>query len=80
MPKLRRCSGLELMAKLQRHGFVVEHQRGSHVKLVRMFQTARQVLIIPNHKILDTGTMRAIARQAGKYLTAVELDDIFYSE
>lgn len=62
MSKLRRCSGPTLVALLQPLGFMIERQRGSHIKLVRMTPSGRQMLIIPNHSHLDTGTIRAIAR------------------
>lgn len=80
MPKLRRCSGMDLVAALRPLGFVMERQHGSHIKLVRTVASDRQVLIIPNHKVLDTGTIRAIARQSATYLTDDEVHRIFYTE
>lgn len=71
---------MALVAALQQRGFVVERQRGIHIKLVRPIPAGRQVLIISNHQLLDTGTIRAIARQAGKHLTDEEVQNIFYAE
>ncbi|HHP7231190.1 MAG TPA: type II toxin-antitoxin system HicA family toxin [Xenococcaceae cyanobacterium] len=36
MPKLRRLSGVEVIAILKRFGFEIYSQRGSHVKLRRV--------------------------------------------
>lgn len=80
MPRIRRCSGSTLVALLKPLGFVVEKQRGSHIKLVRRLISGQQTLIIPNHSMLDTGTIRAIARQAANYLTDEEIRMVFYSE
>ncbi|WP_217997856.1 type II toxin-antitoxin system HicA family toxin [Alicyclobacillus acidiphilus] len=55
-------SGAQLMAALQRAGFIHVSQRGSHVKMRR---TDGKIVIIPNHKELAQGTMRSILRQAG---------------
>jgi predicted RNA binding protein YcfA (HicA-like mRNA interferase family) len=79
MPRLRRCTGPVLVSSLQHLGFVVERQRGSHMKLVRRTPSGRQTLIIPNYAVLDTGT-RAIARQATNYLTDEEIQIVFYTE
>ena len=80
MPRMRRCSGPTLVALLKPLGFVVERQRGSHMKLVRRLPSGRQTLIIPNHGMLDTGTIRAIAHQAANYLTDEEIRIVFYTE
>jgi len=44
-------------------GFSVRRQRGSHIVLRRDDPFAQ--LVVPNHKELDRGTLRAIIRQAG---------------
>ena len=80
MPRLRRCSGAALVALLQPLGFAVNCQRGSHMKLVRSTPSGRQILVIPNHSLLDTGTIRAIVRQAANYLTDEKIRRIFYTE
>jgi hypothetical protein len=40
----------------------------------------RQTLTIPNHRELDTGTLKAIYRQALRYVEAKELRPHFYSD
>ena len=81
MPKLRRLSGKEIVAILARFGFQVQSQKGSHLKLVRQSTAGeRQTLTIPNHSELDTGTCRAILRQACRYLPEEQLRPHFYSQ
>lgn len=62
MSKLPRISGRQAIAALGRVGFLAIRQAGSHVILKRSEPFAQ--LVIPNHKELDTGTLRAIIRQA----------------
>jgi predicted RNA binding protein YcfA (HicA-like mRNA interferase family) len=50
------------MKALERAGFVVKRQEGSHVILRRVEPFAQ--LVVPDHKELDRGTLRAIIRQA----------------
>ncbi|MGO9266719.1 MAG: type II toxin-antitoxin system HicA family toxin [Candidatus Binataceae bacterium] len=79
MPKLRQLSGNELISIFNQFGFVVEARRGSHVKLRRLRDGARQTLTIPVHPRIDTGTLRAIFRQALGYIPEAELHPHFYS-
>ena len=50
------------MAALLKAGFRVRRQSGSHVILRRDSPFAQ--LVVPDHKVLDRGTLRAILRQA----------------
>ena len=77
MPKLRRLSGDEVVSIFRNFGFRVVAQHGSHIKLVRESASGRQVLTIPAHRELDTGTLRAINRQASRFVAADELDPHF---
>jgi predicted RNA binding protein YcfA (HicA-like mRNA interferase family) len=63
MSKLPVVSGAECVKALERAGFIVYRQRGSHITLVRADPQAQTT--VPNHKELDRGTLRAIIRQAG---------------
>jgi len=81
MPRLRRLSGPEAIAILARFGFRRASQRGSHVKLVRSGPAGeREVLTVPEHAELDRGTLRAIFRQATRYISAEELHPHFYHD
>lgn len=79
MPKLRRLSGAQLIAILSGFGFSVVGQKGSHIKLARLISGRRQILTVPNHRELDTGTLRAIYRQAGSFIPETELAKKFYT-
>lgn len=63
MSKLPRLSGRDCVKALQKAGFKVKRQHGSHIVL-RRDQPFTQ-LVVPDHRELDTGTLRAIIRQAG---------------
>lgn len=80
MPKLRRLSGRDVLTILHGFGFRQASQRGSHVKLVRERTNSRQVLTIPLHTELDTGTLRAIVRQAGRFISEADLHTHFYAD
>ena len=81
MPKLRRLSGSEVVNILGKFEFMIFSQRGSHIKLRRITETGKkQTLTIPNHPQLDTGTCKAIFRQASRYINAIDLKPYFYSD
>lgn len=81
MPKLRRLSASEVISILQRFGFVLFKQSGSHIKLRRISPVSeKQTLTVPNHRQLDTGTCHAIYRQACRYISADDLHPFFYSD
>ena len=79
-PKLKRLSGPEVLAIFHGFGFETHSQRGSHVELRRVTATGeKQTLTIPVHAELDAGTLRAIIRQATRYIPESELRRLFYS-
>ena len=78
MPRLRRLSSGEVLRILHRFGFEVFAQRGSHAKLVRISPGGeRQVLIVPLHRTLATGTLYAICRQAARLVPSDDLRRVF---
>ncbi|MBN2302979.1 MAG: type II toxin-antitoxin system HicA family toxin [Anaerolineae bacterium] len=62
MPKLPVISGRECINALEKVGFNISHQKGSHVRLRR--DEPKISVSVPNHKTLIPGTLRAIIRQA----------------
>ena len=54
-------SGRECVNALQKAGYTVARQRGSHVRLTA---EGRTPVTIPLHRTLDRGTLRAIIRTA----------------
>ena len=80
MPRLRRLSGDEVIRILHGLGFTVRSQRGSHVKLHRRAPDGTlQVLTVPRHRELATGTLHDIFRQAAEFIPEEELRSYFYT-
>ena len=61
-PALPVISGDEAMKALSKVGFRTVRQKGSHVVLRRDSPFCQ--LVVPRHKVLDRGTLRAMIRQA----------------
>jgi predicted RNA binding protein YcfA (HicA-like mRNA interferase family) len=61
MPKLPHLSGAQIIRILERLGFVVVRQNGSHVVL----RKGSSVCVVPNHKEVKVGTLSGVLRQAG---------------
>ena len=81
MPKLRTLSGQDLLRIFAGFGFNHFSQRGSHVKLRRVLPAgSQQTLTIVLHDEVDKGTLRAIYRQALRFITEGELRPHFYTD
>lgn len=63
MSGLPRISGRRCVTALEKVGFTVRRQEGSHIILRRADPFAQ--VVVPDHKELDRGTLRAIIRQSG---------------
>jgi predicted RNA binding protein YcfA (HicA-like mRNA interferase family) len=61
MPKLPRVSGAETVRALQRLGFEMTRQRGSHIVMRR----GSAGCVVPNHREIKIGTLSGVLRQAG---------------
>jgi predicted RNA binding protein YcfA (HicA-like mRNA interferase family) len=64
-PALPVVSGAELIAALERVGYRVVRQRGSHVRLRADGGTRRKPVTVPLHREVRPGLLRAILRDAG---------------
>ena len=60
-PSLPHISGAEAIRALQKLGFVIARQKGSHV-ILRRGSTG---CVVPNHKEIKTGTLSSVLKQAG---------------
>ena len=60
-PNLPIISGSEAIRTLQRLGFIVVRQRGSHVIL----RKGSQGCVVPNHREIKIGTLAGLLKQAG---------------
>jgi len=72
MMQLPNISGQDCVKALLKSGFYFKRQRGSHIILRRDDPFSQ--LVIPDHKTLDRGTLRAIIRQAG--MSIKEFNDL----
>ena len=61
MTKLPSISGRECIKALEKAGFYLKRQEGSHIILRRDDSFAQ--VVVPDHNELDRGTLRAIIRQ-----------------
>lgn len=59
----RDVSGRRLVTALERVGFYLLHQRGSHIILRR--ESPKATISVPDHRTLRVGTLRKIFAQAG---------------
>ena len=55
----------QVRRKLEKAGFTITSQRGSHVKFVRYNDDKTRTTIVPNHREISVGLLRSILRQAG---------------
>jgi len=62
MSKLPTVSGKQCIKALEKIGFYFKRQEGSHIILRRDKPFAQTV--VPDHRELDRGTLRAIIRQS----------------
>ena len=60
MLKLPLVSGTEVIRTLERLGFIVLRQKGSHI-ILRRGPTG---CVVPNHREIKTGTLSGILKQA----------------
>ena len=73
MKKLQLISGREAVQALQKVGYEIDHQTGSHI-ILRHINSPHRRLSVPDHKTLAKGTLRALIRQAG--LTVEEFNEL----
>jgi predicted RNA binding protein YcfA (HicA-like mRNA interferase family) len=63
MSNLPRISGHDCVTALEKIGFYFKRQESSHIVLRRDDPFCQ--VVVPDHKELDRGTLRAIIRAAG---------------
>ena len=66
MPKLPRITGRELVKALQKEGFEITRQKGSHVQMSKYVDGEKLTFPVPVHtgKIIKQGTLKGILRKA----------------
>ena len=74
MSVLPLVSGRQVVSALAKLGYEKDRQKGSHIVLRQAVYPHRR-LVVPDHKEVAKGTLRAIIKQAG--LTAEEFNALF---
>ena len=64
MAKLPVVAGAELVKALQKQGFVVLRQHGSHIVMQKRDASGVITTVVPAHKEVARGTLHAILRKA----------------
>jgi predicted RNA binding protein YcfA (HicA-like mRNA interferase family) len=64
----RDISGTHLAHLLQKYEYQIDHQTGSHIRLVSNFQLTRHRITIPAHDPLKIGTLNGILNEIAVYL------------
>ena len=64
----------KLITALQRDGWVVVRQRGSHIRLQKHLHTETLKLTVPAHKPIKRSTLSRLLKQA--HLTVEELNEL----
>lgn len=57
MSDIPQISGQQLIKALKNIGFEVTRQKGSHIRLMRIYHNKKQLITVPNHKIIRKGTL-----------------------
>ena len=60
-PSLPHLSGKEVVRRLEKIGFHVARQKGSHIIMRR----GSSGCVVPNHKAIKIGTLNGLLKQAG---------------
>lgn len=63
--KLPIISGLEVIKRLKKAGFIAVRQKGSHVRLERFDGEKTVKITVPLHKEIKKGTLNRILKDAG---------------
>lgn len=65
MPKRKVLSGRQVRAILEKHGFVCDRQRGSHMIMRRETEDGTITIPVPDHREIRPGTLSSIIAQSG---------------
>lgn len=57
MSDIPQLSGKELIKALKNIGFETVRQKGSHIRLARIKSGKKELITIPNHKVIRQGTL-----------------------
>lgn len=64
MTKLPILSAKEIIKILTKTGFHYSRQKGSHIVMVKFVSYRKIIVVVPNHKEIDPGTLLSIIGQS----------------
>ncbi|MDE1831938.1 MAG: type II toxin-antitoxin system HicA family toxin [Thaumarchaeota archaeon] len=64
MQKLPILSAKDIIKILTKTGFYYSRQKGSHIVMVKFVNDKKIIVVIPNHKEIDPGTLLSIIGQS----------------
>ncbi|MFH1565545.1 MAG: type II toxin-antitoxin system HicA family toxin [bacterium] len=64
MPKLPIISGKETIKKLEKYGYSIVRQKGSHIRLKHFNQSKFKTITVPLHKTIKHGLLSQIIKDA----------------
>ena len=69
MPKMPRdLSGRELARLLDKFGYKIVRETGSHIRLVSTYKETEHKITIPDHQSIKIGTLNSILHDISEYL------------
>ena len=76
----RDLDGRKLASLLQRYGYQITRQTGSHIRLTSSLKGGEHHVTVPAHKEIRVGTLHVILRDVAAYLDREQaelLDELF---
>ena len=64
MPELPALSAREVCRVLEKHGFLIVRQKGSHIILRKQLSDRRITVPVPDHPEIAKGTLKSIIDQS----------------
>jgi len=55
MSNIPQVSGKKVVKALQKLGYVITRQKGSHIRLVKIEKGVKQLVTVPDHKVIRKG-------------------------
>ena len=63
----RDVDAVSLVANMERHGYEVVRQRGSHIRLTKLTASGRHDITVSNHSPIKIGTLSSIVKDICKH-------------
>ena len=66
----------DLIKFLEKNGYKIIRQTGSHIRLTKITDDAEHGITIPNHKPIKIGTLQNIAKDICEF-NKIDIDDLY---